>query len=95
MIIDAFILRQGSMSGSNDYLPVAYLDERVAIMTAEEKETEWTSCKVEPVVVRMLNGNEGAIGNLLVQVDRTRADEKIKENALKKLSPEERRVLGL
>lgn len=93
--VNAFRLKEDSMGGGEKWSDVVYTHEETAKLRAEDKAEEWVSYKVHPVRVRLLTDNEGAVGNHLVTVDRTEPDKVYRERAIRKLTPSERKAIGL
>jgi len=90
--IQAWRLRKSTMCGGV-FLPYVYTEELVAKAKAEEMKEEWVDYEVKEVAVRVLNEQEGAIGNDLVQIRRDTWHEHCLETAFKKLTPDERKAL--
>jgi hypothetical protein len=90
----AYQIIRDSMGGSGP-IPLVYLDKRAAEMWASANHQEWASYKVEEVELRELNDFEGAVGGQLVFICRDDSVTIIRDRALKKLTAEERSVLGL
>lgn len=76
-------------------MPFVYLDKRAAELWAEDHKEEWVDYSVKSVEVRQLTEQEGAVGTQLVQIRRDTAKDAITAKAMKKLTAEERSVLGL
>jgi hypothetical protein len=97
-IVDGWRIHNDSMSGGTD-LPVVYLNKRTAELECEAKNAktsrEFESFDVWAVRVRLLNGDEGAVGRELVTINRVEPAEVLKQRGLNKLTREEREALGL
>lgn len=93
--ISAWRLQKSSSGGEVSNEPYVYIDPHVAQMCAEEKKEEWTDYTPMQVRVRILNDQEGAVGNDLVTIIKQTALSKIQQRALAKLTPEEKRALNL
>ncbi len=94
MTKDVFIIYAHSFNGVTP-LSLAFLDETVATLHAKKLDEEWTNHTVKPAKLRMLTETEGAIGNILYSINSETADEVLKQNALNKLTIEERKLLKL
>lgn len=92
--IDAFRHYKDSM-GQSGWCPIVFIHKETAELEAEDKKEEWTSYQVHPVKVRVLNEQEGAVGNDLVTINREEPDAIYKRRALRKLTPRERQALKL
>lgn len=89
----AWRCERDSMGGSK-MDDTVYTDEKVAKMRAEERKEEFCAWKVHEVIVRFISETEGAVGRELVTVDHTSYTDALRQRALKKLTPEERKALG-
>jgi len=76
-------------------MPFVFLNKRAADLWAGDHTEEWTNYKVKEVELRTPGPDEGVVGNQLVSIRRETVDETIRERALKKLTKEERHILGL
>ena len=83
-----------SMVGSGP-MPLIFLNKRAAELWAKDHDEEWTNYKVKEVEYRMPTEEEGVVDGQLVQIHRERVEVMLRERALKKLTAEERRILGL
>jgi hypothetical protein len=93
-IIEAFRIEQCTMGGSA-FLPTVYLDKAVATSIAQSKNEEFVDYKVRPVRVRRFGKTECVAVENILTLDETTEPEHARRNALKKLTPSDRKALGL
>jgi hypothetical protein len=94
-VIDAYRLERNTMGGST-MEHVVYLKEDTAKLVLEDKPNEeFVNWRVYKVKVRRINETEGAVGHELVTISNEHACDVLRARALRKLTPEERKVLGL
>ncbi len=96
-LLDGWQIYQDTMNGKVD-LPIVYIDRQVGeivLRNKTERKEEFVDYKMKAVQVRPLIHDEGAIGNVLVTINRDDYKTVLRRNALAKLSHEEREVLGI
>lgn len=93
-VIEAWQPYKDSMGGSGP-MPFVFTEQRAAEIWAEDHKEEWTTYKVNKVLVRQFTRDEGAVKDQLVRIRHERSADLLKARAIKKLTDEERRALGL
>ena len=76
-------------------MPFIFLNKRAAELWAKDHDEEWTNYKIKEVECRMPTDDEGVVDGQLVEIHRESVEVTLRERALKKLTAEERRILGL
>lgn len=95
--MEAYSITKHTCSGHHEMLPAVYLDEAVAKMWCKDNGEEFTHYATSKVWLRDILPVEKVIDKLnrvVVVVNDTKADY-VAERARKKLTPEERKALGI
>lgn len=93
--VNGYRLRQSSLGGNSVFLKTVYTNLDTAKLIAEDKTEEWTDFTPEPVTVRMLTETEGDCDGDVVTIDNTTPDQIHRERAMKVLTKEQKKALGL
>ncbi len=92
----AWLLRISSMGGGpKTYYEVAYSDEGVANRRAKDLGAEWKSYHPEQFDCEEINKSRVIVDSKVYQLDKKETLDDIRERAIKKLSGEEKKALGI
>jgi len=95
-LLDVWILKLDCISGvQNEYHHTAFLSKEKADHVAASMKGEWKNYKPETVVAEPISGERVIVNSKVYQLDRIPAKEFLKEQALAKLSKEEKQILEL
>ena len=89
-----FLIKRTTMGGS-DFLQTAYTNSQTCQIACDERAAEWVSFTPFPIDGEVIQGDRVIVNGVVYYLDKTDANDSIKLRALKKLTEEERAVLGV